>query len=221
MTVFGFGRSSNVSAKELTTVPQSFSIGFIESTSHVDISSQIDSIFSIDTVSPTVSINQAAGQADPTNTSPIHFTAAFSEAVTGFAAGDVTLNGTAGPTTAVVTGSGAVYDVAVSGMTAPGTVLATVAGGVALNAAGNSNVASTSANNPVTYVMAGPFQPVPGDVFREYTWWNETGDAGGAFPVGGQWGVTYPDRGWAHDYINAAVVLDHNFDLEHACGLRW
>ena len=167
MTVFGFGRNSNVSIKELTTVPQSFSIGFIESTSHSEISSQIDSL--IDTINPTVTINQAAGQADPTDTAPVHFAVAFSQAVTGFAAADVTLSGTAGPTTAVVTGSGAVYDVAVSGMTAPGTVIATIAAGVAVNAAGKGNASSTSTDNTATYAMAWPSQPVQGDVFREYT----------------------------------------------------
>jgi hypothetical protein len=59
-------------------------------------------------------------------------------------------------------------------------------------------------------------RPVPGDVFREYTWWNETGDAGGSVRVGGKHGQEHPDRGWAHDYINAAVVLDYDFDLEDA-----
>ncbi len=54
---------------------------------------------------PTVTINQAVGQADPTATSPIHFTAVFSEAVTGFETGDVNLSGTAGATTATVSGS--------------------------------------------------------------------------------------------------------------------
>ena len=47
---------------------------------------------------PTVTINQAAGQADPTGASPINFTVVFSEAVTGFASADVTLSGTAGGT---------------------------------------------------------------------------------------------------------------------------
>src|SRR5207247_5703300 len=37
-----------------------------------------------DTVGPTVTINQAATQMDPTSSSPIHFTAVFSEPVTGF-----------------------------------------------------------------------------------------------------------------------------------------
>ena len=59
-------------------------------------------------------------------------------------------------------------------------------------------------------------RPQPGDVFREYTWWNEDGDAGGSLRVGGKHGQKHPDRGWAHDYINAAVVLEYDFDLEHA-----
>ena len=41
-----------------------------------------------------MTINQAAGQADPTNASPINFTVVFSEAVTGFHGADVTLSGT-------------------------------------------------------------------------------------------------------------------------------
>src|SRR5207249_7756700 len=41
-------------------------------------------VFSSDLTAPTVTINQAAGQADPTNASPITFTVVFSEAVSGF-----------------------------------------------------------------------------------------------------------------------------------------
>ncbi|MBN2130537.1 MAG: hypothetical protein JW741_13635, partial [Sedimentisphaerales bacterium] len=66
----------------------------------------------------------------------------------------------------------------------------------------------------VPAVAAG--RPAPGDVFREHMWWNEGGDAGGSLRVGGKHGQEHPDRGWAHDYINAAVVLEHDFDLEHA-----
>ena len=100
---------------------------------------------------PTVTINQAAGQADPTGASPINFTVVFNETVTGFATGDVTLSGTAGATTATVTGSGTTYNVAVSGMTANGTVIATIAAGVATDAGGNPNTASTSTDNTVQY----------------------------------------------------------------------
>ncbi len=116
----------------------------------------------IDTAGPTVTINQAGGQADPTSTSPINFTVVFSETVSGFATGDVTLSGTAGATTQVVTevapNDGTTYNVAVSGMTANGTVIATVGAGVAQDAAGNGNAASTSTDNTVTWVV--PVAPI-------------------------------------------------------------
>ena len=105
----------------------------------------------IDTTAPTVTINQAVGQADPTNASPINFTVVFSESVSDFATGDVTLGGTAGATTATVTGSGTTYNVAVSGMTADGTVTASLAAAVAHDAATNPSAASTSTDNTVTY----------------------------------------------------------------------
>ena len=69
-----------------------------------------------DNARPTVTINQAAAQADPTNASPIIFTVVFSEAVTGFTAGDVTLGGTAGGTLVGLSRRGATtYTVAVTG----------------------------------------------------------------------------------------------------------
>ena len=46
-----------------------------------------------------VTVDQAAGQADPTNASPIHFTVHFSDAVDGFTDSDVALGGTAARTT--------------------------------------------------------------------------------------------------------------------------
>jgi len=110
-----------------------------------------------DTTPPDVTVEQAAGQVDPTSGSPINFTVVFSEPVTGFATGDVTLSGTAGATTATVTevapNDGTTYNVAVSGMTANGTVIATVAANVAEDGAGNDNTASTSTDNTVTFVM--------------------------------------------------------------------
>jgi hypothetical protein len=104
-----------------------------------------------DAVPPAVTVNQAAGQSDPTGTSPVNFTVVFSEPVSGFTAGDVTLGGSAGATTANVTGSGTTYHVAVGGMTTNGTVTASISAGVATDAAGNLNDASTSADNAVTF----------------------------------------------------------------------
>lgn len=112
--------------------------------------------WTIDAIAPSVTINQAAGQVDPTSNSPINFEVVFNEPVTGFTDTDVTLSGTAGATTAAVTGSGATYNVAVSGMTANGTVTASIAAGSATDAAGNSNTASTSTDNTITFANAAP-----------------------------------------------------------------
>jgi hypothetical protein len=116
-------------------------------------STSADNRVTFDNVSPTVTINQGAAQSDPTGGSPIVFTVAFSEPVSGFTAGDVSLSGsTAGGTlAAVVTGSGASYSVGVTGMTTPGTVVASIVAGAATDAAGNTSAASTSADNSVTF----------------------------------------------------------------------
>ena len=118
-----------------------------------------------DGTSPTVTVDQAAGQADPTSTSPINFTVVFSEPVTGFgdAASDVTISGTAfgvgSNPTAVVTqnnppNDGTSYNVAVSGMNQSGTVTVTIPAGAAVDNVGNPNTASTSTDNTVTFNLA-------------------------------------------------------------------
>ena len=100
----------------------------------------------------TVTINQGSGQADPSSATPVVFDVVFSQPVTGFATGDVTLSGTAGATAAVVSGSGSTYTVSVSGMTASGTVIASIAAGVCTSiATGAPNNASTSTDNTVQY----------------------------------------------------------------------
>jgi Big-like domain-containing protein/VCBS repeat protein/flagellar associated repeat protein len=105
-----------------------------------------------DAAAPTVTINQGASQADPTSTSPITFTAVFSEAVTGFTGTDVSIAGTAGGTkSAAVSGGPTTYTVQVSGMTTSGTVIATIPSSSATDAAGNGNAASTSSDNTVTW----------------------------------------------------------------------
>ncbi|CAM5484998.1 hypothetical protein MAUB1S_08134 [Mycolicibacterium aubagnense] len=101
---------------------------------------------------PNVTINNAAGQASPTGAAPVNFTAVFERAVTGFSRTGVQLSGTAGATTATVSGSGTTYTIAVSGMTRSGTVVATIPEGVA-NASGLTNLASTSTSNSVDFVV--------------------------------------------------------------------
>ncbi len=111
-----------------------------------------DATVTVDQTAPTVTIVQAAGQDDPTGTSPVTFDVVFSEPVTGFDNGDVTVGGSAGPTTVVVTPVSATdYTVAVSGMTGDGDVTASVDAAAASDAAGNASVASTSTDGTVTY----------------------------------------------------------------------
>ncbi len=98
-----------------------------------------------------VTVDQAATQPDPAAASPIHFTAVFSNPVTGFTGQDVILGGTAGATTAIVTGTGDTYDIAVSGMTRSGTVTVSIPGNAAQNAAGVWNVPSTSTDQTILF----------------------------------------------------------------------
>ncbi len=97
----------------------------------------------------TCTIEQATGQSDPTNTSPVNFTVTFSESVTGFTADDVTLSGVTGATK-TVTGSGTTYNVAISLPTA-GTVVATVPAGVVQDNSGVWNYEATHTDNSVLF----------------------------------------------------------------------
>ena len=114
--------------------------------------------FEVDTVRPDVTIDQAIGQADPTNDQPINFTVRFTEQVSGFDENDVTFSGSSGwaSATVVVTGSGADYNVAVSGLTDDGTLTADVDENGASDVAGNGNTASTSTDNTVTFDTTNP-----------------------------------------------------------------
>jgi uncharacterized repeat protein (TIGR01451 family) len=117
--------------------------------------------------SPTVTINQAPGQPDPTNLSPIRFVVVFSEPVTGFAGNDISFAGSAvgGTLSASVTGSGANYTVSVSGMTGFGNVAVSIPAGAAVDAGGKASLASTSTDRTVFYTIGRVFgfvQPTSG-----------------------------------------------------------
>ncbi len=106
--------------------------------------------------SPTVTVNQASGQTDPalapTGTVPVHFAVSFSEAVTGFAADDITWSGTATGITYAIAGSGASYTINVTA-SSTGTLVPSIAPGRCIGAAGNYNAASTSTDNSVTVAV--------------------------------------------------------------------
>ncbi len=112
-----------------------------------------DNTVTVDNVSPSVTINQAAGQSDPTTSLPVNFTVVFSESVTGFDASDISFIGSSISTSAAIiniTGSGTTYNVAVSNIISNGGfVRASIRSGAAADAVGNSNIASTSTDNAV------------------------------------------------------------------------
>ncbi|MEV6965896.1 Ig-like domain-containing protein [Hamadaea sp. NPDC051192] len=107
--------------------------------------------------SPTVTINQAPAQSDPTASAPINFAVTFSEPVSGFDAADIGFTGSTagGILVATVTGSAAAYTVSVTGMTTEGAVVAGIAAGVATNGGGEPNEASTSTDNSVSWTPDG------------------------------------------------------------------
>lgn len=105
----------------------------------------------------TVNVNVAESQDNPSAISPVHFTAEFSLPVSDFTADDVSLDGSAMPTTAEVTeiapNDGTTYDIAVSGMSLSGDVIVSIPSGVATY---NSvqNTESTSLLNVIRYNIA-------------------------------------------------------------------
>ena len=145
---------------------------------------------------PSVTVNQAVGQADPTGTSPITFAAVFIDPVNGFTGGDVTISGTAGGTkTATVTGSGTTYNIAVTGMTTPGTVTATVPADVVMDASNRPNKPSTSTDNTVTWSPAAPggltlatSAPIPPGAKDPVILWGQ------GFTLGVEFGTTGANR---------------------------
>jgi hypothetical protein len=104
--------------------------------------------FIVDSVRPTVAISSSAGTTgSTTSTTPIPYTVTFSEAVTGFVAGDVTVsNGTLSG----FSGSGTTYAFNVTPTTAGTATTVNIPANVAQDQAGNGNTAATQLS--ITYV---------------------------------------------------------------------
>ncbi|MCC6698800.1 MAG: FG-GAP repeat protein [Candidatus Hydrogenedentes bacterium] len=108
-----------------------------------------------DIVAPTVTVEQAYGQSDPTESFPILFTVMFSEPVVEFTTSDVVIAGTAAGVTYSVSPAGpnAQYSITVTGASAGGTIRPSVSAGCCQDTSGNPNAASSSADNSVTYIQ--------------------------------------------------------------------
>jgi hypothetical protein len=121
-------------------------------------STSTDNVVAYEDPPPTVTIEQQAGQTDPTDGSPILFAVVFNELVTGFEGNDVSFSGSTagGPLAASVSGTGASYVVSVMGMTGDGTVMVSIPAGAADDASGNGSLASSSADNVVIFDSSRP-----------------------------------------------------------------
>ena len=99
-------------------------------------------------------INQAVAQSDPTNVSPINFTAVFTEAINPatFTAADITVGGTSASASAgsPTTSDNITWNIPVTA-TADGTVIVSPAAAKVTDVVGNNNTASTSTDNSVLY----------------------------------------------------------------------
>ncbi|GAB4191454.1 MAG: hypothetical protein OHK0022_05180 [Roseiflexaceae bacterium] len=137
--------------------PHTFAVRAIDRAGNVDATPATYS-WTIDTSPLTVTVEQAAGQADPTGAAPIQFTVTFNKPVADFDATDVDLSASTAPGTlsASVSGSGTTYTVTVSGMTGAGVVRASVSAKRATDISGNTNEASTSVDNSVTFSPTTP-----------------------------------------------------------------
>jgi hypothetical protein len=119
------------------------------------------SAVTVNSIRPSVTINQAIGQLDPTKVSPVTFTVSFSSSVGDFTASDVVLGGTAGGTrTVAVSGSGTSYTVTVAGLTT-GTVIGSIPANVAHDVVGAGNTASTSADASILFDSTLPAAAAP------------------------------------------------------------
>jgi len=145
-------------------------------------STSTDNRITIDNVRPTVTINQAPGQSDPTAAQPLNYRVVFSEPVTGFDSADITLaNSTANVSAAsiAVTGTGPTYNVTVRNVTSGGLIRAGVVANSAEDSLGNLSTASTSTDNTISFVFRQKAFDFDGDgktdigIFRasDGSWW--------------------------------------------------
>ncbi|WP_028773412.1 tandem-95 repeat protein [Shewanella waksmanii] len=113
---------------------------------------------------PTVTINQASGQADPTNSASVLFDVVFSESVTGFVSSDISLSGDVTATVTNLAGSGTTYIATATISAGQGDIVATVASDVATASSGALNKASTSTDNTVEFDNVAPSAPTALDL---------------------------------------------------------
>lgn len=131
----------------------------VSATSNAGVTTSNTQAYTIDTVIPTVTVEQAAGQPDPTNQSNAHFQVVFSEAMQAstFTTSDISLSGTVnGSVSSITQVDDRTWNVTVDNLADGETVTVTILANVAKDLAGNTNAASTSIDNSVTVDLSKP-----------------------------------------------------------------
>lgn len=138
-------------------------------------STSTDNSVTYDATSPTVTVNQADDQADPTNEDIIKFTIIFSEPINGdtFTRDDLNISGSSTAKVLLLTNvNDTTYTAYVNGMVSGETVSLILPVDTVEDLAGNKNIASTSTDNSITYNNTPPSvtinqsstQPDPTDI---------------------------------------------------------
>jgi len=133
----------------------------------------------VDTTVLNVSVEQAEGQADPINHTPILFTATFSEPASGFAEDDISFEGSTAPgsltasLSEIAPNDHTTYQISISGMTGNGTIVVSIPANRVTDEMSNVNTASTSMDNSVTFDTYTPVVTIP-ELQVEYTSYGPT-----------------------------------------------
>lgn len=120
-------------------------------------------------IPPTITVNQATGQADPAAVVPIDFTVVFSEAIdpSSFVPADITQTGTATGITWTIVDSGnhITFTLRATAVTGAGTLIPSIPVGAVTDTGGNANTAaSTFTDNTVTYAPVTPLTVIINEV---------------------------------------------------------
>jgi hypothetical protein len=130
------------------TVIVSIASGVATDAAELDNIASDSCTFTIETVSPTVTITSSSGDSgDSTSSTTLSYTVTFSESVSNFVVGDITVTGTANggsPEATNFAGSGTTYTFDVVQGSSEGTVIVSIAAGVATDAVGNDNTVSNT-----------------------------------------------------------------------------
>jgi hypothetical protein len=156
-----------ITAPGLTTIQPSIlpnQVTDVAGNGNIASASTDNSVTFNNAVPPSVTVNQAVGQADPTATFPVNFTVVFSEPIISsiFTPSDITQNGTATGVTWSITDSGdhTTFMLSALSATGGGTIIPFIAANRVTDLVGNNNIASANgSDNSVTYTPAPPVIP--------------------------------------------------------------